>query len=150
MTMLRPRSPPQRGGTVRGKERNPFLSCKSREVGTGVKEYAPKGGLMMRKFIVSNIFSAVIGLFSLLFPPVVYAQDSVQPLLIGQSSFLQSQPQQDVSDNERQAFAKVHVAVEEIRASQAAFLSQVQKLEQAQKIQQGANVKMVKAVKRQS
>lgn len=103
---------------------------------------------MMRKFIVGNIFSAVIGLFSLLFPPALYAQGSAQPPSTGQPT-MQSQPQKSVSDKELQSFAKAYVEVEEIRASHEASLSQAQKPEQAQKIQQEANAKMVKAVEKQ-
>jgi hypothetical protein len=103
----------------------------------------------MQKFIVSSIaFVAVIGLFSLLFPPALYAQGSRQPPTTGQPT-LQPQPQKTVSDKELQSFAKAYVEVEEIRVSHQASLSQVQDPTQVQKIQQEANANMVKAVEQQ-
>jgi Domain of unknown function (DUF4168) len=105
---------------------------------------------MMQKFIVGNIFfSAAIGVFSLLYPSALYAQSSTQPPSTGQSTPQSQPPQKDVSDKELQSFAKAYVEVEEIRASQQASLSQVEKPEQAQKIQQETSAKTVKAVEKQ-
>jgi hypothetical protein len=104
---------------------------------------------MMQKFSVGNIFfSAAIGVFSLFYPSVLYAQSSAQPPSTGQPT-PQAQPRKDVSEKELQSFAKAYVEVEEIRTSHQASLSQVEKPEQAQKIQQEANAKTVKAVEKQ-
>jgi hypothetical protein len=104
---------------------------------------------MMQKFIVGNIFSAAIGVFSLLYPSVLYAQSSTTQPPSTEQPTLQSQPRKDVSDKQLQSFAKAYVEVEEIRASHQASLSQVEKPEQVQKIQQEANAKTVKAVEKQ-
>ena len=103
----------------------------------------------MQKFIVGNIFSAAIGVFSLLYPSVLYAQSSTTQPPSTEQPTLQSQPRKDVSDKQLQSFAKAYVEVEEIRASHQASLSQVEKPEQVQKIQQEANAKTVKAVEKQ-
>ena len=61
----------------------------------------------------------------------------------------QSQPRQEVSDKELQAFAKAYVEVQKIKNSQQGSLKNTPDPQQAQKIEQETKVEMAKAVQKQ-
>lgn len=101
----------------------------------------------MQKFVARiTMFIAVIGLFTFLSTPAIYAQESAQPSPATQPP---QQSQTTVSDEELQSFAKAYVEIEAIRVSHEAALNNTQEPEQAQQIQQDANAKMVEAVEKQ-
>ena len=76
----------------------------------------------MRKFLSEIItFSVIVGLINLACVPTIHAQIKLQPSAAEQSAKA-FQPQQEVSKQELQAFAKAYVGVEKVKKSQQASL----------------------------
>ncbi len=105
----------------------------------------------MQKFIGSSLtLVALIGLGSLLYPPMMHAQVESQSPSVRQSpQQSQPQPQESVSDKELQSFAKAYVEVQKIQESHQASLKNTQDPTQVQKLQEKASVEMAKAVEKQ-
>jgi len=120
----------------------------------------------MQQFITRPVmFIVLLGLGGLVGAPVIHAQVQNQPPSTGQSmqqsqpyqspsrgesmQQSQSQPRQEVSDKELQAFAKAYVEVQRIRNSRQGALKNTPDPQQAQKLQQETNAEMAKAVQKQ-
>lgn len=106
-----------------------------------------KETFFMKRGIVGSISAtAILGLWTLLFPYASHAQSSSEPP--GQPAE-QAQSQQTFSDQDLQACAKAFVEIEKIHVKHQAALDSGQEPAQAQQTQHEANTEMIKAIEKE-